>query len=113
MMIKSEKAVPNGRFISCLGLLFVCLLLILEHSQVHIQPLIDISGEELLHGGKVMIYMVFIESVIVGKTVCELDINGRIASLHQFQIHQQTAGATIAVPNLNKSQIPFWLLSCF
>ena len=41
--------------------------------------------------------MIFIKSVVVGKTVCELDIYGRIASLHQFQIHQQTAGATIAV----------------
>ena len=30
---------------------FVCLHLIPEHGQVHIQPLIDISGRPLLHAG--------------------------------------------------------------
>ena len=87
----TEATVPNLR------LLFACQLLILEHRQIYIQPLVDISGEELLHCGKVMIHMIFIKSIVVGKTVCELDIYGRIASLHQFQVHQQTAGATIAV----------------
>ena len=76
---------------------FVCLHLIPEHGQVHIQPLIDISGEELLHGRKVMLHMVFIESTVVGQTIRELNVDRRIACFHQFQIHRQTAGATVAV----------------
>ena len=62
----TEATVPNFR------LLFACQLLILEHRQIYIKPLVDISGEELLHCGKVMIHMIFIKSIVVGKTVCEL-----------------------------------------
>ena len=54
-----------------------------------------------------MFHMVRIEGVVVCKAIRELDIDGREASLHQFQIDQQAPGAAIAVPNLNKSQILF------
>ena len=44
-----------------------------------------------------MLDEVFIESVIVGQPVREFDVDRRIACLHQFQVHQQTTGAAIAV----------------
>ena len=44
-----------------------------------------------------MFHMVSIEGVVVCKAIRELDVDGREASLHQFQIDQQTPGATISV----------------
>ena len=44
-----------------------------------------------------MFDIVFIKGIVVGQAICELDIDGQIACLHQFQVHQQSAGAAIAV----------------
>lgn len=40
-----------------------------------------------------MLHMVRIEGAIVSQTIRELDIDGRVTDLHQFQIDQQTPGA--------------------
>ena len=44
-----------------------------------------------------MLHMVFVKSIVIGQPIREFDVDGRISCLHQFQVHQQTAGATIAV----------------
>ena len=44
-----------------------------------------------------MLYMVFVKSVVIGQPIREFDVDGRVACLHQFQVHQQTAGTTIAI----------------
>ena len=53
-----------------------------------------------------MLHMVFVKGVVVGQTVRELNIDGRIARFHQFQIHQQAAGATVTI---NERMDPFKL----
>ena len=57
-----------------------------------------------------MFHMIRIKGVVVCKAIRELDIDGREASLHQFQIDQQAPGATIAVPYLNISQTLFFFV---
>ena len=77
--------------------LFKIRLFFLQHGQVQIQTLVDISGEQLLHGRQVMLHVVRIKGIVVGQTVRELDVDGRKPGLHQFQIDQQSPGAAIAV----------------
>lgn len=83
-------------------LLFEIELFFLQHGQVHVQSLVDISGEQLLHGRQVMLHMVRIKGVVVGQAVRELDVDGRESCFHQFQIDQQASGAAIAITKCNK-----------
>ena len=44
-----------------------------------------------------MFDIVFVKGIVVGQAIRELDIDGRIASLHQFQVYQQSPGAAITI----------------
>ena len=68
-----------------------------QHGKIQIQPLVDVSSEQLIHSGQVMLHMVFLKGVVIGQAIYELDVNGRIIGLHQFQINQQSFGAAIAI----------------
>lgn len=72
-------------------------LFILQHGEIRIQTFIDISGKQLFHGRRVVLHVVGIEGVVVGQSICELNVDRWEPGLHQFQVNQQTPSASIAV----------------
>ena len=42
-----------------------------------------------------MIYMIFINSIVISNTICKFNINRRISCFHQFQIYKQPPCTTI------------------
>ena len=82
--------------------------------QVHLQSLVDIHGKQIFHSGKVVLFKEGVKSVVVGKPVGKLNINGREPRLHQLQIDQQAPGTFPSAHRILtlRSEIPHFSSAC-
>ena len=56
--------------------------LFLQHIQIHIQSCIDVSCKQIFHCRKIMFYIILIKCIIVGNSICKLNINRWVSCLH-------------------------------
>ena len=73
------------------------ILHLFQYLQICIQSCVDIPGKQSLHSGKVVFDVVCVKGVVISDSVGELDVDRRIAGLHQFQIHKQSARSAVSV----------------
>ena len=69
----------------------------LQDIQIQIQPFIEITAQQLLHGREAVLAVIRVEGAVVGGAVREFDVDRRIPRLHQFQIHQESPGPAISI----------------